>query len=423
MKNKNNKNKSLKTDHRINNLWKKYFSITLILLHIFIAVFIIASFLIYNEYQISGNYWYKDNINRIFFIINQNNTTLINYSFINSGVKHVVVLNNIIKYIFVSNVLFLVLEIPIVSYFKYRASRKTLRALEPLKAMAETANRLSKLNLSEQKYINLTSAIEHLKPNSKLYVKDVELKNMENAVNNLIDRLHKNYEQQAQFVSDASHELRTPISVIQGYANMLNRWGKSDELILDESIDAIIAESKHMQILVEQLLFLARGDSDKIETKFTEINLSLLLNEIFEEYKMIETNRIWKIETDKDCYVLGDLDLLKQSIRILIDNAIKYSSNNSKILLKCENSISEIICSVQDNGMGINKDDLSKIFDRFYRSDPARVRESGGTGLGLSLAKWIIDKHDGYFNIISLESLGTNISIHLNKIKKNDNSN
>ncbi|NMD38614.1 MAG: sensor histidine kinase [Christensenellaceae bacterium] len=416
MKNKNKK--VLKTEHRINNIWKRHFTLNIIILHVFVLLLIIFVFLSYNEFQLTGEAWYKTNTNRQIESTVVDNQIQIIYSFNNDEINHKVVINSFIKYLFSINFLFILFEIPISSYFKYRASKKTVKALAPLKAMAETANRLSKLNLSEQKYANLTNAIKDLKPNSKLYVKDVELKNMENAVNSLIDRLHKNYEQQAQFVSDASHELRTPIAVIQGYTNMLSRWGKSDINVLEESIDAIMAESKHMQTLVEQLLFLARGDADKLETNFKTIDLSVLLNEIYDEYMMIAKNRIWKITNEENCIVFGDTDLLKQAIRILVDNSIKYSSENSKISLKCESKNNEIIFSVQDNGIGINSKDLSKVFDRFYRSDPARVRESGGTGLGLSLAKWIIDKHNGYFNIISIDNIGTNISFHLNKFKE-----
>ena len=118
----------------------------------------------------------------------------------------------------------------------------------------------------ENKYHNLEDAIANLKGDvieSGIHMNDRELRGIEQALNDLLDRIRKTYKQQDQFVSDASHELRTPIAVIQGYVNMLDRWGKEDETVLAESIEAIQHEADHMQKLVEQLLFLARGDANR----------------------------------------------------------------------------------------------------------------------------------------------------------------
>ena len=128
----------------------------------------------------------------------------------------------------------------------------------------------------EEKFHSLEDAISKISPTSseeRIHIGDSEFKGLEDAINKLLDRMRDSYRQQARFVSDASHELRTPISVIQGYANMLDRWGKSDESVLDESIEAIKSESENMKNLVEQLLFLARGINGKTQLTITEFSI------------------------------------------------------------------------------------------------------------------------------------------------------
>lgn len=128
---------------------------------------------------------------------------------------------------------------------------KIRRTLKPLDEIAETASRLSNIAFDEEKFQNLEEAISKISPvisDERIYTGDSELHGLEEAINNLLERMRDSYKQQARFVSDASHELRTPISVIQGYANMLDRWGKNDESVLNESIEAIKTESENMKI-------------------------------------------------------------------------------------------------------------------------------------------------------------------------------
>ena len=150
--------------------------------------------------------------------------------------------------------------------------------LRPLQEFADAAMKLSELDgETEQRYQKLESAIDNLSPaedDQKLSTGDAELAGLETAVNKLMARMRESYRQQARFVSDASHELRTPIAVIRGYADLLDRWGKTDEKILEESIQAIKSESESMQHLVEQLLFLARGDSGRTPLNVTDFDIS-----------------------------------------------------------------------------------------------------------------------------------------------------
>ena len=294
---------------------------------------------------------------------------------------------------------------------------KIRKTLKPLDEIAETANRLGNINFDEEKFQNLEEAISKISPiisDEKIYTGDSELHGLEEAINNLLERMRDSYRQQARFVSDASHELRTPISVIQGYANMLDRWGKEDESVLNESIAAIKSEAENMKNLVEQLLFLARGINGKTQINCKELLLNDMINEVFEESKMIDEKHVYKCKASENIIVNGDIGLLKQAVRILIENAAKYTEENQVITLKTGvNEKGEPFFSVQDNGIGMDEEDIPHIFERFFRADTARVRKNGGTGLGLSIAKWIIDGHKGYFSVLSRKGIGTRITVFL----------
>ena len=291
------------------------------------------------------------------------------------------------------------------------------KILKPLNEIAETAERLSNMVFDEEKFHSLEDAISKISPvasDERIHIGDSEFKGLEDAINKLLDRMRDSYRQQARFVSDASHELRTPISVIQGYANMLDRWGKSDESVLDESITAIKCESENMKNLVEQLLFLARGINGKTQLTIKEFSLSNMIKEVVEESKMIDDKHVYSYINLEEVNVYGDMGFLKQTARILVENAAKYTETGENIELKVgRNSKGEPYFSVQDNGIGMNTEDIPHIFERFFRADTARVRKNGGTGLGLSIAKWIIDNHNGYFSVLSRKGIGTRITVYL----------
>jgi len=294
---------------------------------------------------------------------------------------------------------------------------KIRKVLKPLNEIAETASRLSNMYFDEEKFHSLEDAISKISPvtsDERIHIGDSELQGLEDAINKLLGRMRDSYRQQARFVSDASHELRTPISVIQGYANMLDRWGKNDESVLEESITAIKAESENMKNLVEQLLFLARGINGKTQLTMTEFLLNDMMNEVLEESKMIDKNHIYSYINSESISAYGDIGLLKQTARILIENAAKYTDKGEVIILRVgRNDKGEAYFSIQDNGIGINERDIPHLFERFFRADTARVRKDGGTGLGLSIAKWIIDNHKGYFSVLSREGIGTRIMVFL----------
>ncbi|MCR5687469.1 MAG: HAMP domain-containing histidine kinase [Lachnospiraceae bacterium] len=299
--------------------------------------------------------------------------------------------------------------------------RRIKRLMAPIDEMALRVEELSRIEMSEEKYHLIEEKITSLEPTeeAKLSFGDEDLMGIERAMNSLLARIRESNRQQARFVNDASHELRTPIAVIEGYANMLARWGREDEKVLDESITAIQNESEHMKHLVEQLLFLARGDAGRTVLNPAKTDLCEMMQSVYEESLMIDEDHIYKYSCPVDpVFVMADEGMLKQSVRILVDNAAKYTKPKDEILLSVGYSDGgDVYVQVQDTGIGMKESDVEHMFERFYRSDEAR--SYGGTGLGLSIAKWIVDKHNGHFEITSREELGTRIRIMLKKVPDN----
>ncbi len=243
-----------------------------------------------------------------------------------------------------------------------------------------------------------------------------ELKDLALTFNDMLDRLKRAYEIQNQFVSDASHELRTPIAVIQGYVNMLDRWGKEDEQVLKESIEAVKSEAEGMKILVESLLFLARGDKNTQSVTMDEFYLNELIDEIFKDTKVIDEDHKIYCDANEVIKIYADSKLIKQALRIFIDNSIKYTPKGGTITLSSISDGNEAVISIKDNGIGIASEDIPNIFNRFYRADKSRAKGvdgSGGTGLGLSIAKWIIMKHKGSIQVESALNKGTKIIVRI----------
>lgn len=302
----------------------------------------------------------------------------------------------------------------------FGGAKDARRMLKPLDRIAQTAQRLGdaaaaqpRRGVDEAKFHDLEHAIEKIDIGDRLSTGDKDLRGLEDAINDLLTRMHAAYRQQTQFVSDASHELRTPIAVIQGYVGMLDRWGKDDEKVLEESIAAIKAETAHMKTLVEQLLFLARGDSGRQQLAPEPMDLAEMMAEVLEEYRMIDPNHQWRQGRLDAAAVNADPALIKQVARVLIDNAVRYTPEGEGIRLSAGIDGGKAYFEVQDGGIGIDSADVPRIFDRFYRADPARTREGGGTGLGLSIAKWIVDRHDGHFEVVSRPGIGTRIRVVL----------
>ena len=250
-----------------------------------------------------------------------------------------------------------------------------------------------------------------------------ELRPLFEAITDMLNRLEAAYAAQTKFVSDASHELRTPIAVIQGYANLLSRWGTEDPDTLKESIEAIKSEAESMKQMVNQLLFLARGDSDTLNLEKQRVDLCQIAGEVLREALILEEedpkHEISAKLPENGVFVSGDPALIKQLIRILIDNSLKYSPEGAAIILSVseeagtETEPGRALIIVQDEGEGIPEETLPFIFDRFVRADEARTRNTGGAGLGLSIAKQIAESHCGKLEVYSIEGLGSRFTVDL----------
>ena len=302
----------------------------------------------------------------------------------------------------------------------FRNNRAIRKVLRPIQDLAATAARLNSMtHMSRRELENLAGELDkinakHLDSRIDLLATQKELRGVAQAINDMLDRVNRAYSAQMRFVSDASHELRTPIAVIQGYAALLDRWGKSDPEALQESIDAIRSEAAAMERLVEQLLFLARGDNDSQPVKKEKLDLTRLAGEVLREEEMIHPDRLFLPRWGEEpVEVFADPGLMKQLMRVLMDNSVKYSGEGDKVYLRVTENQGYARVTVQDEGMGIPPEGIPHIFERFYRTDQSRDRKTGGTGLGLSIAKWIVDRHGGWFEVVSRVDVGTRITFVL----------
>ena len=302
----------------------------------------------------------------------------------------------------------------------FRSNRSIRKVLRPIQDLAATAARLNSMaHMSRRELESLAGELDkidaaHLDSRIDLPPTQKELRSLAQAINEMMDRVNQAYSAQMRFVSDASHELRTPIAVIQGYAALLDRWGKSNPEALQESIDAIRGEAASMERLVEQLLFLARGDNDSQPVKKELLDLTKLAGEVLREEEMIHPERIFLPRWGEEgVSVYADPGLMKQLLRILMDNSLKYSPEDGRIYLRVTRSGEEIRLTIQDEGMGIPPEGIPHIFERFYRTDQSRDRKTGGTGLGLSIARWIVEHHGGWFEVVSRPDVGTRITVVL----------
>ncbi len=281
-------------------------------------------------------------------------------------------------------------------YFRGRSITKNV--LYPIAEVTKMTKEIKVQNLNLR--LNVTNA------------KD-ELKELIITFNGMMDRIENAYNKQNQFVSDASHELRTPISVIQGYARMLERWGKEDPEVLQESIEAIRNESDNMKELVDKLLFIARNDKDTLILTKENFSLSEMMEELVKETRMVDEQHIIEGTVEQGIEINGDRSRIKQAMRIFVDNAQKYTEPGKAICIGLKREGNTAILSVKDGGCGIAAKDLPNVFDRFFRADESRDRNNGGHGLGLSIAKIIVLRHGGKINVKSKIGEGSIFSIIL----------
>ncbi|TWE03589.1 virus outer capsid protein sigma 3 [Peribacillus frigoritolerans] len=237
-----------------------------------------------------------------------------------------------------------------------------------------------------------------------------ELVEMGKTFNHMIDLLQANFEKQEQFVSNASHELKTPLTVIESYASLLKRKGLERPDLFDESIEAIHSEAIRMREMTEQMLLLAKHQ-EKWNIEKENVNLTDIMAELAKVYKNAY-NRTVEIYSGDAIEAVTDVQKLKQLLFIFLDNARKYSDELISVYIG--QTSNEAYIRIEDRGDGIPKAELPKVFDRFYRVDKARNRKQGGSGLGLSVAKEIADAIDVRIEMDSFEGRGTIVTLLFN---------
>lgn len=229
------------------------------------------------------------------------------------------------------------------------------------------------------------------------------------------------YERQKQFTADASHELRTPLSVVMASADLLANDKSIQSPFLLQVIGDIKDEVKKMTKLVSDLMVIARNDNNVEKLNVQEFDLSLSLEQVIRNLQPMADKKsiILLGNIAHEIKYIGDEHKIKQLITILVDNAIKYTQEFGAVTVTamCTKG-KKIRFSVADNGVGISKEDCKRIFERFYRVDKARSRSMGGNGLGLAIAKDIVDAHHGYIFLESEVGEGTTFSVELPQLKK-----
>ena len=273
------------------------------------------------------------------------------------------------------------------------------RALQPISAISATAAKISTGDLSQR--INAADT-------------ESELGQLAGVLNSTFEKLEASFAQQAQFTSDAAHELRTPVSVILTQAqSALNRERSPAEY--RETLEACERAAQRMKRLTTSLLQLARFDAGQETLRQEKFSLAATAQNCAELVRPIAVEKNVTIETElAEANCIGDSDRVAQVITNLLTNAIKYNKDGGKITVTTRMDNGTAILTVTDSGLGISAEDLPHVFKRFYRADKSRTSSSGNAGLGLAICKAIIEAHGGTIEAASEPGVGTTFTVHLN---------
>jgi heavy metal sensor kinase len=292
------------------------------------------------------------------------------------------------------------------------------KALKPVDNITQTVRMITSQNLNQR-----------IKP---LKVKD-EISRLIETFNEMISRLDHSFRQIKQFSTDASHELKTPLTILKGEVEVtLRKKRMSDEY--EQTLRSNLEEINRMSQIVDDLLFLSRADIGEIRLNKEKIDLTEILNEVVVQMNILAQAKNIRIETSNhhgDMHIFGDGLRIRELFLNLIENGIKYTENGGSIHITLtkdnlpydrsfpnangrEGEQTEFVkIIVSDTGMGIAKEDQERIFDRFFRVDKARSREQGGSGLGLSICKWIVEAHRGDISVASELEKGSSFIVKL----------
>jgi len=239
-----------------------------------------------------------------------------------------------------------------------------------------------------------------------------ELARLATTFNEMLASIESSYRAQQRFVSDASHELRAPLTAIQGNLELLNRHKSMPEAERDEALAEMTREAERLTRLVADLLALARADAG-VPLKHHLIDLDRVVLDAFRSARQLARGQTLVLDPFEPIQVNGDEDRLTQLLLILLDNALKYTPVGGQVTLGLRHDDTGVELQVRDTGVGIAPEDVEHVFERFYRADPGRSRDPGGTGLGLSIAQWIVEQHGGTIMLESQPEHGTLVRVHL----------
>ena len=273
------------------------------------------------------------------------------------------------------------------------------KALKPVDEITKTARMITSRSLNQRIKLRKT--------------KD-EIGRLTETFNDIISRLGRSFNQIRQFSADASHELRTPLTILKGEIEVglrRRRYPEEYRKILNSNLE----EVNHMSQIVDDLLFLSKADMGEIHIQKHRINLTELVSEVYAQAKMIATTKDIKVHmsNDVDGVVIGDRLKLRELLLNLVDNGVKYTPEGGEMGISLERDDGRFKLRVTDNGIGIAPEDQPHIFDRFFRVDKARSREAGGSGLGLSICKWIVEAHGGEISVESEVDKGSIFTLTL----------
>ncbi len=274
------------------------------------------------------------------------------------------------------------------------------RALAPVDAITRAARDITGANLNRR--------VQQLQTGD-------ELQRLSDTLNEMLARIEAAFVRVSQFTADASHELRTPVSLIRTEAEIALRKSR-DEAEYKDALSHILAEAEKTSALIEQLLSLARADAGREQLDFRRLDLRDALQTAAIEWRRTASANGLEFTEALDgssLFVAADRSLLQRLLNILLDNAVKYTPAPGSIEIKLQERAGNAVITVRDSGIGMTWEDQSRIFERFYRADKARSHESGGTGLGLSIARWIVEQHGGSIAVDSTLGAGSTFVVQL----------
>ena len=276
------------------------------------------------------------------------------------------------------------------------------KSLAPVVAMGAHARRIGAANLHER--------LPVLNAND-------ELGQLATIFNDLLDRLDRSFDRQRRFIADASHELRTPLAILRGEAEVaLSQPGRSAEDYL-ESLRILHDETARLTKIVEDLFTLTRADSGQYPLSVENVYLEEVVADCAHSVRTLarEKNIELGVDASSECLVRGDSALLRRMILNLLDNAIKYTADGGRVDIACVATSTGFEVHIKDTAPGIPRELQSRIFERFFRADPARSRSGreGGAGLGLSIALWIAEAHHGRLELARSDAAGSDFAVYL----------